>query len=176
MTEKPTERTDYRKMVDRDFMGQWDLTRDDGSYIKAVVQIANVARYVPRERKRVKLPGQVDAAGKQLYEPERLKRLKITFVGKRKGWLAGPVSQTVLASLFGPIVQDWIGKRIELYVDPKVKFGRNVTGGLRVSPKSPDMRQPLTEDPLDNEVDLEKAAELDAAASEFEESEEDASP
>ena len=154
-------RTDYRKLVERDFLGQWDLAGPDGRYREAVVQIERVTKYVPRDRKTVlnKESGQ--------REPERLKRLKFTFVGKRKRWLAGPVSQAVIAGLFGPIIQDWIGKRIALYVDPSVRFGGKTTGGLRVRPKSPDSTVPLTQDPLDNEVDEDKANEIAEAADEW---------
>jgi hypothetical protein len=158
---KPAERTDYRTLVDRDWLGQWDLARPDGSYRDAVVEIESIKRYVPRERRKVR-----DKQTGKLTE-EKLKRLHITFKGKRKAWLAGPVSLAALAALFGPYVQDWIGKRIALYVDPTVAFGRRTVGGIRVRPKSPDATTALTEDPLDNEVDEEKARELEDARNEW---------
>jgi hypothetical protein len=175
------ERTDYRRLVERDWLGQWDLQRPDGSYARAIVQIEGVTRYVPRERRRVRAKDATgrhvsDAQGKPVFEEERLKRLAIRFTGKRKGWLAGPVSQQVLATLFGPIIQDWIGKRIELYYDPSVRFGKKVTGGLRISPRSPDATAQLTEDPLDNEVDEDAARRLDEAVDDFYDEEESASP
>jgi hypothetical protein len=44
-------------------------------------------------------------------------------------------------------VEDWIGKRIEIYYDPNVKFGRDKVGGVRVKPVAPKSNKPvLTED------------------------------
>lgn len=44
-------------------------------------------------------------------------------------------------------VEDWIGKRIEIYYDPNVKFGRDKVGGVRVKPVAPKTNKPtLTED------------------------------
>lgn len=37
-----------------------------------------------------------------------------------------------LVSAFGFETDSWIGKRITLYFDPTVKFGKEVTGGIRV--------------------------------------------
>lgn len=34
-----------------------------------------------------------------------------------------------------PYVEEWAGHKIQIYVDPKVKFGRETTGGLRVREK-----------------------------------------
>jgi hypothetical protein len=167
-------RTDYRRLVERDYLGQWDLQRPDGRYIDAVVQIASIKRYVPRERRKKKV-GE-DPQGKPVYELEKIKRLHIEFVGKRKAWLAGPTSQDVLAGLFGRYIEDWVGKRISIYVDAGVKMKGKTVGGIRVRPRSPDANAPMTDDPLDNEVDEQRAQELAEAYEEFADDEEPASP
>jgi hypothetical protein len=156
------ERTDYRSLVQKEHLGQWDLMKPDGTYRDAVVQIDTLRLYVPRKRKRTKVG--TDKGGKPIYEEEALKRIRITFVGKRKAWLAGPVSLATIAKLYGPIVQDWIGQRVILFVDPKVEFGGKITGGIRVRPRLPGATADLEDDPLDNAVDAAKAAELEAAA------------
>lgn len=164
----PVERIDYRSLVQKDHLGQWDLLKPDGSYRKPVVVIEKVERYVPRELRKTKKLGSdnkpiLDDRGKPVYEPERLKRLKITFVGQRKAWLAGPVSQQVIAQLFGPIIQDWVGKRIQLYFDPHVKMKGATVGGIRVVDRSPDARQPTTTEQLDNEPEQERVEALEKA-------------
>ena len=48
----------------------------------------------------------------------------------------------VLMACWGGVVEGqldpaaWVGKRIELYTDPTVRFGSDVTGGLRIRPLS----------------------------------------
>lgn len=36
-----------------------------------------------------------------------------------------------------PYVEEWAGHKIAIYIDPKVKFGREITGGIRIRPSSP---------------------------------------
>jgi hypothetical protein len=157
--------TDYRKLIDSTYLGQWDLQRDDGTYLRPVVEIESVTRFVPP---RIRLVIDKHTGTKV---PEKNRRIEIRFRGKKKAWLAGPVSQVVLAGMFGRNVQDWIGKRVTLYVDPSVRFGRDVTGGVRVSDQSPDRKAQLAPEALDNEVDEELAARMAAAASEYGEEE-----
>ena len=142
-------RTHYKELIDTDWLGQWDLPpgRD------VTVTIATVERYKP---KRVRMVNGV---------PERNKRLDISFVGKRKHWLAGPVSQQSLAAMFGPVVQDWIGQKVTLYADASVTFGRKKTGGVRLRPTI--ATGPETDDSLDRAVDEAQAqAVADAFADE----------
>ena len=60
--------------------------------------------------------------------------------------------------MFGPDVDAWKGKRITLYVDADVMMGRAKVGGIRVRPMA--ATGPLTEDPMDREVDEDKAQEI----------------
>jgi hypothetical protein len=147
-----TTRTHYKRLIESEFLGQWDLTKTDGSMIRPTVEIESVAPYVPpvRRKKKVKY---VDEKGftREAYEDERNKRLRIRFVGKKKEWLAGPVSQKVIEGMFGPIIEDWIGKKITLYVDTEVMMGRKKTGGVRCMNRAAS--GPVTEDALDNVPD-----------------------
>jgi hypothetical protein len=44
---------------------------------------------------------------------------------------------------------DWVGKRIVLYVDPTVSYGGKVTGGIRVrAPKQANQAKPAPKAPL----------------------------
>ena len=139
----------YKALLDNDTLGQWDIP--PGRTV--TVEIESLEPYIPKIRRKVN--------GK----PEPIKRYIISFVGKRKKWIAGPVSLQVIAKIHGKKLGGWIGKKIALYTDESVMFGRERTGGIRVRNTIPD--EPPTTDPLDNEVDRE-AAERIARAKEFE--------
>jgi hypothetical protein len=142
-------RTHYKRLLENEHLGQWDLQREDGTTLRATVVIERVTLYVP-PRRRMK-------DGK----PERNNKLLVSFVGKRKRWIAGPVSQQAIAGLYGAVLQDWIGKSITLYVDSSVTMGRKKVGGIRVANALPT--EAPTEDPLDREVDAELRALQDEA-------------
>ena len=79
-----------------------------------------------------------------------------------KKWIVRPTVKRQIAKAVGSfVVQDWPGKMIVIYVDPKVRFGREVTGGLRA--KAAPGHEPATSESLDNPVDEEVAARIDAA-------------
>jgi hypothetical protein len=139
--------THYKSLVDSDWLGQWDIPTGR----KVVVEIESVARYVPARAQKKKVDG--------AWVEEPTKRIVVSFVGKRKKWLAGPVSQKAIASLYGPHVEAWRGKRLTLYVDAGVEFGGKTVGGIRIEPTVP--RGGVTADALDNPVDEERAAMIE---------------
>jgi hypothetical protein len=141
-------RTHYRLLLENEYLGQWDLSDRNGGYRKAVVEIESVAAFRPKIVRKKRLPNGA-------FEAERQKRLRISFAGKRKAWLAGPVSQVTIAEMYGPLIEDWIGKKITLYVDPDVTMGRKRVGGIRVENRSP--KGPATQDDLDEPVEETKA-------------------
>lgn len=143
----------YKSLIESDFLGQWDIP----SGKEPVVVIESLAPYIPRRRKKVRVDGQL--------RDEPIKRYRIKFVGKRKEWLAGPVSLQTLAAMFGPKIRDWCGQKITLYVDPNVMFGKTKTGGVRVRNTKPT--EDPTEDPLDMAPDEEAAQRIAEAMAEF---------
>ena len=48
-------------------------------------------------------------------------------------WKPGKNMRRVLAFCWGRNSDDWIGKRVELYADEKVRFGSETPGGTRIS-------------------------------------------
>lgn len=136
-----------------DNLGAWDLRTKDGTYREVTVEIESVSRFRPLKPKTRRLP---DGTVK-----EEKDKLLISFKGKRKAWVCGPVSEKVIAKLAGGtyLLRKWIGLKITLYFDPDVMFGRERVGGIRVRPMRAD--GPLTDDPLDNPVDAERLAQLE---------------
>jgi hypothetical protein len=140
----------YKALLESDYLGQWDLVnRTTGKLIEPVVTIQALRPYVPERRKMVRR-----ADGSE--RPEPIKRYEIRFVGKKKIWLAGPVSLAALATMYGAKPKAWVGKSITLYVDESVSFGRRRTGGIRVRNTVPT--GPAGDEELNNEVDAEAAA------------------
>ncbi len=144
-----TDRVHYKELIDTNMIGQWDFKRDPttGQRRRYTLEILSVERYKPeRIRKKKDL-----ATGKMVVEP--IKRVLVRFKGARKPWLAGPVSLEAIARMFGPVVQDWVGKRVTLYVDEAVTFGRTRTGGVRCEPvPGQGAAEEMPEEPVDEEL------------------------
>ena len=54
-----------------------------------------------------------------------------------KSLVLNQVNWDTIADLHGDDSDDWIGKRITLYVDHGVRFGKKKTGGIRIRPVTP---------------------------------------
>lgn len=139
--------THYKSLIDTNYLGQWDLP--PGRDVPVIIK--SVERYKPEVERTKKMPD-----GSRVKVPN--KRILIHFQGKKKGWLAGPVSQEAISGMYGPQFENWIGKAITLWVDPNVKMSGIVTGGVRVRPRAPS--GPPTNDPLDRPVDPEVAQRI----------------
>jgi hypothetical protein len=157
-------RTHYKKWRKQasDYLGQWDLQTADHRYIEPVVVIEAVEFYRPDIIRKRKQPDGT-------YKDEVNNKYLITFAGKRKRWIAGPVSQDAIAKLHGKNLEEWIGKKIRIYVDHSVEMSGARVGGIRVRNTIPG--EEPTSDPLEKPVDDAAADRMDQAfgRSEFEE-------
>lgn len=57
----------------------------------------------------------------------------IRLEGFPRPWRPGKGMSRVMADNWGRETQGWIGRRVELYGDPDVYFGKEKTGGVRIS-------------------------------------------
>jgi hypothetical protein len=48
-------------------------------------------------------------------------------------WRPGKSMRRVLAACWGKEASEWVGRRVTLYCDERVKFGNDVVGGTRIS-------------------------------------------
>lgn len=55
----------------------------------------------------------------------------------------GVTMRRVIANAWGRDTDNYVGKRMELFTDPDVRFGKEVTGGVRIS-KMSGISRPLT--------------------------------
>ncbi len=67
-----------------------------------------------------------------------------------KGLILKPTNGKLIAAVAGSAdFDDWIGKKIVLFIDPTIEFGGNITGGIRVrAPKNQPEPEP---EPVDVE-------------------------
>lgn len=79
------------------------------------------------------------------------------FREEAKGMALNVTTIRVLEKAFGDDSDQWVGKKVKVYVDPNVSFGGRVVGGLRLMPPKntaartpppppPEERAPLTSD------------------------------
>ena len=60
-----------------------------------------------------------------------IKKGVLHFEENIKPWIVSKEKLTPIKNKYGLDTDKWIGKKITLYFDPLVKFGREVTGGVR---------------------------------------------
>jgi hypothetical protein len=156
-TEEAELEGDYRKLLNRTHLGRWDLQKPDGTFVDAVVQIDSVKRYKPPAWLLAKKMKEAQKSGKPMRS-----ELLIGFAGKKKKWIAGPDSQkSIAAATLIDDVGKWRGQKIKLHFAPEIMLGGKRVGGLRAAPAG---NAPVTTESLDNAVDEEMEALLEAAA------------
>lgn len=105
-------RTHWKALSNPNYLGEWALP--NGQDIIATID------YVRREPV-------VGTNGKK--EEKRVAHFKEGI----KPLILNVTNSKVLASLYGtPYVEEWAGRKVQIYFDPTVKMGRDVCGGLRL--------------------------------------------
>lgn len=86
------------------------------------------------------------------------------FREEAKGMALNVTTIRVLEKAFGDDSDQWVGKKVKVYVDPNVSFGGRVVGGLRLMPPKniagrapppppPEEKAPVTpEDVFDDDI------------------------
>jgi hypothetical protein len=70
------------------------------------------------------------------------------FREEAKGMALNVTTIRVLEKAFGDDSDNWVGKKVMVYVDPNVSFGGRVVGGLRLRPpKNAGASQPAPKQP-----------------------------
>lgn len=74
----------------------------------------------------------------KVRDSDRLnKRFLIFFQNIDKPLVLNPTNKDTLVRAFGKEPANWLGATVGIYVDPTVKFGVKVTGGVRLRPLHP---------------------------------------
>jgi hypothetical protein len=78
-------------------------------------------------------------------------RWVLYFKELQKGMVLNTTTIRVLENAFGDDSDDWMGKKVKVYVDPNVSFQGRVVGGLRLMPpratKAAAPAEPKASDP-----------------------------
>lgn len=123
-----TEKTHFRKAFDSPYLSSADIVepttltirgvRLEGDKTKKTKDVFNTAYFVEKEIRR----------------GEALKPMILNATN----------SKTLRSLTNSPFIEDWAGTRITVYVDSNVRFGREVTEGLRISPYAPENKPQLS--------------------------------
>jgi len=121
-------KTHYRKVFKSDHLGVADLEDLVESKHPMIFTISHV-----RQEIGVKVAGR-KGNHNIVYFKEKIKPLCLNAGNAKvlKGFSGG-----------SSFVEDWGGITIMLYIDPSVMFGGEVTGGVRISPNAPQVREQL---------------------------------
>lgn len=116
-----SDKTHWKLLTNPNYLGAYSLP--EGKDIVVTID------YVKREEI-------IGTNGKKEYEVvAHLKNGVLPFILNK-------TNMKTLQKLFGsPYIEDWRGRTIQIYYDPTVKFGREVTGGLRIRPTIPQQTE-----------------------------------
>ena len=114
---------DIRSLYEKEFLGQWDVADQDLIYT-------------------------IDGAMKEeVMDPKTHKpknKVCLAFKETDKKMVLNATNREIVAKLMSTYdYTEWIGKRIQLYKDPKVRFGRDEVGGLRIRTFLPDEQEEI---------------------------------
>lgn len=74
------------------------------------------------------------SAGKGAEQPWTIEFTDCAFAdGRAKPWKPSKSMRRLLVAAWGTKMREWRGRRVTLYLDPDVRFGKDVVGGIRVS-------------------------------------------
>lgn len=110
---------DIRQLYEKDFLGQWDAADRD-----IILTIAGVV--------------QEDVTDPTTHKAK--KKVCLTFKETDKKMVLNATNREIIARelLKTYDYTKWPGNKVQLYKDPKVRFGRDEVGGLRVRKTRPE--------------------------------------
>lgn len=114
-------KTHFRKAFDSPYLSSADIVGP------TVLTVARVTLEVDRTKKTKDLFNTAWFAERELRPGEKLKPM-----------ILNATNSNTLKKLTGsPFIEDWQNLKVTVYVDPNVRFGKEVMEGLRISPKTP---------------------------------------
>lgn len=112
-------KTHWKKLQDNNYVGEWMFDGTDTDIILTIKSVAREEVFLPEAGTTAK---------------ERI----ISFVEIPQKLVCNTTNAKRISKVTGSeFIEDWVGKKIALYFDKTVKFGREVVGGIRVRPTAP---------------------------------------
>lgn len=114
-------KTHFKKAFNSPYLSSADIVGP------TTLTIARVALEADKTKKTKDLFNTAYFAEREIRPGEKLKPMILNVTN----------SKTLKSLTNSPFIEDWQGVKVTIYVDPNVKFGREVMEGLRISPKAP---------------------------------------
>lgn len=115
--------THWKKLINHNFINEGDL--DGGNIIATIKSVALESVTSPT--------GKTDDMHILRFAESHIKPMILS---------AKQNFKNIESATGTPHVEKWTGKQIEIYYDPKVKFGSQVVGGVRIKPIAPVVELP----------------------------------
>jgi hypothetical protein len=127
----------WRSLIDKDFLGAWDLVGPDGKPRDFTLEIASVRSELLKTKE----------------TPKGKRKAVIRFKGARKAMVANSTNCEVIEGLYSADFTQWVGRSVTLYqTDVRSPTGGTIKG-IRVRPKKPGGPAEVIEDrPVDPEI------------------------
>lgn len=114
-------KTHFRKAFDSPYLSSADIVGP------TVLTVARVTLEADRTKKTKDLFNTAHFVERDLRPGEKLKPM-----------ILNATNSNTLKRLTGsPFIEDWLNVKVTVYVDPNVRFGKEVMEGLRISPNTP---------------------------------------
>ncbi len=112
----------WRTLVEKEYLGAWDLADAAGKPRQYVLEIAAVESVALKTRE----------------TPKGRRKCVISFKGAQKKFVGNTTNCETIESLYGPDVDLWVGKSVTLYqTDVRSPTGKGTIKGIRVRPQVP---------------------------------------
>lgn len=137
----------WRSLIEKDFLGAWDLTDAAGNPKDYTLRISAV-----------------DTASLKTREtPKGKRKCVISFHGAKKRMVANSTNCELIEGMYGPDVDKWVGQSITLYQgDVRNPKGGGTIKGVKVRPKKPTgAPETIVEKPVDEAMRAEQDAAFD---------------
>lgn len=111
-------KTHIETLIEKDYIGSWHVADRDHTLVIERV-----------EKKQITMRG-----GKKKWVPV------LSFRGvQKKMILQARTNRETISDMYGPYIEDWIGKSVSLFMDPNCKNpnGKGVIPGVRIRPMVP---------------------------------------
>jgi hypothetical protein len=116
-------KTHWKKLINHNFINEGDL--DGGNIIATIKSVALEPVTSPT--------GKTDDMHILRFAESDIKPMILS---------AKQNFKNIESATGSPYVENWTGKQITIYYDPKVKFGSAVVGGVRIKPVAPVVKLP----------------------------------
>lgn len=125
-------------MVEKDYLGSWDLVDREGAPRDYTLKIESVKSVTVKTRE----------------VPKGKRKVVIRFHGAQKAMVGNTTNCETIESMYGVDTDGWIGKSITIYqTDVKSPKGKGTIKGIRVRPAPPSKAPEQIESrPVDPEI------------------------